>query len=133
MKQGPPNRSRDILSDAQSQFDRWRRRRSRGTRIPAALWDAAAQAAQEYGVSKVAGALHLDYYKLKERLESAPTLSGPEPGNGQGFLEIPLYPSATECVFELEDGQGARLRVAFKGASPTELEPLARAFWSLAR
>jgi hypothetical protein len=97
------------------------------------LWDAAAEAAREYGVSKVAGALHLDYYKLKDRLESAPELPGPEPDNGPGFLEIPLYSSAAECVFELEDGQGTRLRVAFKGASAAELEPLARAFWSLAR
>ena len=133
MKQESPHLSRDILSDAQSQFERWRRSRSRGTRIPAVLWDAATEAAREYGVSKVAGALHLDYYKLKERLESAPELPGPEPGNGQGFLEIPLYSSTAECVFELEDGQGTRLRVAFKGASAAELEPLARAFWGLAR
>ena len=75
MKQGSPHLSRDTLSEAQSQFERWRRRRSRGTRIPAALWDAAAEAAREYGVSKVAGTLRLDYYKLKERLESAPDVT----------------------------------------------------------
>ena len=121
--------SRDILSDVESQFARWRKSRRRGTRIPAALWDAAVGAARNCGVSKVAGALRLDYYKLKQRLETAPGL---ETGGGGAFLEIPL-PTASECVFELEDGQGARLRVAFKGASPTELEPLARAFWSLAR
>lgn len=132
MKQGSPHPSRDILRDAQSQFERWRRRRSRGTRIPAALWDAAAAAAREYGVSKVAGTLHLDYYKLKKRLESAP--ERPEAGHGGGFLEVPLYAApANECVFELEDGQGTRLRVALQGASPAELEPLARALWSLAR
>jgi hypothetical protein len=133
MKQGPSNLSRDILSEVRSQFERWRQGRSRGARIPGALWDAAAEAAREYGVSKVAGTLRLDYYKLKERLESAPERSGPEPGNGRAFLEIPLYSSAAECVFELEDAQGVRLRVAVKGASPAELEPLARAFWSLAR
>ena len=130
MKQG----SCDPLSEAQSQFERWRRRRSRGTRIPAALWDAAAKAARKYGVSKVAGTLRLDYYKLKERLESAPEFSGPEPGDGGGFLEVPLYAAPTaECVLELEDGEGARLRVALQGVSPAELEPLARALWSLAR
>jgi hypothetical protein len=131
MKQRPSLVFRDILSDVESQFERWRRSRRRGTRIPAALWDAAVGAARDCGVSKVAGALGLDYYKLKQRLEEA---SGPAPARGGGFLEIPL-PSlpASECVFELEDGQGARLRVAFKGASPAELEPLARAFWSLAR
>jgi hypothetical protein len=98
------------------------------------LWDAAAEAAREYGVSKVAGTLRLDYYKLKERLESAPELSGPEASNGGGFLEVPLYAApAAECVLELEDGEGTRLRVALQGVSPAELEPLARALWSLAR
>ncbi len=98
MKQGSARLSRDILSDAQSQFERWRWSRSRGTRIPATLWDAAVEAAREHGVSKVAGALRLDYYRLKERLEAAPKLPGLEAANGGGFLEIPLYASsAAEC------------------------------------
>ena len=131
MKQRSPRVARDILSDVERQFEHWRSSRRRGTRIPAALWDAAVGAAHDCGVSKVAGALRLDYYKLKQRLEQTPGLATVR---GGGFLEIPLPSSpASECVFELEDGQGARLRVAFKGASPAELEPLARAFWSLAR
>jgi hypothetical protein len=131
MKQESARLSRDILSDVQSQFERWRRSRTRGTRIPAALWLAAVDAARGHGVSKAAQALHLDYYGLKKRLESA---SEPEPGNGHGFLEIPLCArSAAECVLELEDGQGTRLRVELKGAAPAELEALARAFWSMAR
>jgi hypothetical protein len=132
MKHGSARLSDDVLSDAQSQFERWRSRRARGTRIPAILWQAAIDAAREHGVSKVSQALRLDYYGLKKRLESA--LSGPEPGSGLGFLEIPLCgPSAAECVLELEDGQGSRLRVELKGAAPAELETLARAFWSMAR
>ena len=71
MKPRSPHVPRDILSDVESQFERWRRSRSRGTRIPATLWDAAVGAARECGVSKAAGALRLDYYKLKQRLEAA--------------------------------------------------------------
>lgn len=131
MKQRSSRVSRDILSDVESQFERWRRSRRRGARIPATLWDAAVGAARDCGVSKVAGALRLDYYKLKQRLETDP---GPETGVGCSFLEIPLpIPPMSECVFELEDAEGTRLRIAVKGASPTELEPLARALWSLPR
>lgn len=135
MKHRSPRLSRDILSDAVSRFERWRRSRIRGSRIPAALWRAAVDAAREHGVSKVASALRLDYYGLKERLESGPAVSDPESAaSGGGFLEIPLLtPSSSECVLELEDGQGARLRVEFKGAVPAELETLARTLWSLAR
>lgn len=133
MTQGSPCLSRDLLSDAESRFKHWRQSRIRGTRIPAALWRSAVDAAREYGVSKVARALRVDYYGLRDRLESAPdpSVSG---SVGGGFLEIPfLRSSASECVFELEDGQGIRFRVALKGAAPAELETLARAFWSLAR
>lgn len=122
----------DILSEVRSQFERWRRNRTRGTRIPAALWQAAVEAAGECGVSKTAQELSLDYYGLKERLESASTTPAMA-AKGRGFVEIPLPSTAPECVLELEDGQGARLRVELKGAAPTELETLARAFWSVAR
>ena len=132
MKHGSHRPTGDILSDVRSQFERWRRSRTRGTRIPAALWRAAVEAAGEHGVSKTAQELNLDYYGLKERLESAPT-TPVVPAKGRGFLEVPLPSTAPECVLELEDGQGARLRVELKGAAPAELETLARAFWSVAR
>jgi hypothetical protein len=96
------------------------------------LWRAAVEAAGEHGVSKTAQELSLDYYKLKERVDSAFTAPAVA-AKGQAFLEVPLPSPAPECVLELEDGQGARLRVELKGAAPTELETLARAFWSVAR
>jgi hypothetical protein len=136
MKQDSRRASPDSLSTVQGKFERWRRSRTLGTRIPEALWRAAVEVGREHGVSKTAQELRLDYYALKERLESAPgERSAAEQPGGRGFLEIPLCaPSATlECVLELDDGQGARLRVELKGAAPTELETLARAFWSVVR
>lgn len=130
MKHAAPRPSRDTLSDVRSQFKRWRRSRARGTRIPAALWQAAVEAAGEHGVSKTARALSLDYYRLKKRLGStAPSAPCAE----QRFVEIALPPTAPECVLELEDGQGTRLRVELTGASPAQLETLARTFWSVTR
>ncbi len=140
MKQESSRVADDILSDVESQFESWRRSRRRGTHIPTALWDAAIEVARDRGVSKVATALRLDYYKLKQRLEEEvperPEEDAPELASvGKGrFVEIP-WPSssASECVFELEDAAGTRLRVTLQGASPAELEPLARTLWSLAR
>lgn len=144
MKQGSHQEAHDSLDEARRQLERWRRTRKRGTRIPAPLWAAAVEAAREHGVSRASRALRLDYYGLKERLESvplespplesAPEPSGHEAANGGGFLEIPLFASAApECVFELEDGHGSRLRVAVKGAALAEMEALARALWSMER
>ena len=128
--------ARDILSDVRSAFERWRRTRPRGTRIPVTLWRAAVEAAREHGVSKTAQALGLDYYGLRRRLESAPAAASAQPEERR-FLEIALpssvAPVAPECILELEDGQGSRLRVELKGAAPAELETLARAFWSVVR
>jgi len=136
MKQGLRRLSHDSLSEVRAEFERWRRDRPRGTRIPEPLWRAAAEAGRDHGVSKTAQELRLDYYALKERVESAgEERSACEQPPERGFLEIPLCaPSTTpECVLELEDGRGARLRVEIKGAALAELETLARTFWSVAR
>ena len=132
MKQGSRRPTLDILSDVRSRFEGWRRRRPRGSRIPAALWRAAVEAARAHGVSKTAQELRLDYYGLKKRLDSASTAPS-VPSPGRDFVEIPLPSTAPECVLEFEDGQGARLRVEFKGAAPSGLETLARALWSVSR
>ncbi len=137
MKQGLRCLSHDSLSEIRDEVERWRSGRPRGARIPEPLWQAAAKAGREHGVSKTAQELRLDYYALKERVESAvEERSASESLPEVGFLEIPLCatPSTSpECVLELEDGQGARLRVELKGAALAELETLARAFWSVAR
>ncbi len=135
MHQGSHHLSRNTLSDLRAQFESWRSSRSPGTRIPARLWRAATDAGRQYGVSKTALELRLDYYALKKRVESASEeRSASELPEGR-FLEIPLCAPSTppECVLEVEDGLGARLRVELKGAALSELETLARAFWSVAR
>jgi len=133
MKQGSRRPSRDILSDVESQFERWRQSRKRGTRIPEALWRAAAEAARERGVSKTAQALGLDYYGLKKRLERTHEVSDSEPATKREFLEIPLFASAPECVLEMADAQGARLRVELRGSAAAHCDTVAQALWSVAR
>jgi hypothetical protein len=133
MKQGSHRLSRDILSDVESQFERWRQRRKRGTRIPETLWQAAVEAAGACGVSKTAQTLGLDYYGLKKRVRSSHEVSESEPAAEREFLEIPLFASAADCVLEMVDADGARLRVELRGSAAAHCQTLAEALWSVAR
>lgn len=132
MNQGLHLSSRDTLGTAEKKFDLWRKNRSGRGRIPKALWQAAVEAAEEHGPSKTAKALRLDYYKLKERLGSR--VESRQTPENRGFLEVPLFaPDPRESVLELEDREGARLRLVLKGSKPAELESLVRTFWQMAR
>ncbi len=133
MKHRSPGPSRDLLSDTGRQFESWRQSRKRGARIPEALWQAAVAVATELGVSKTAQTLGLDYYGLKKRLESSLEISDSEPAGGREFLEIPLFASAADCVLEMVDADGARLRVEFRGSAASHCESLAQALWSVVR
>ena len=109
----------------------WRQARGRAwQRIPEALWQAAAEVANEHGVAKTSRELGLDYYALERRLRSRR-----RPKVSPAFVELrgPALGPAPECRLELEDGRGARLRVELTGSARAELESLARALWSAAR
>jgi hypothetical protein len=121
------------LEGVRRRFERWRGTRRTRSRIPDALWAAAAKVAGRYGVCRTARALRVDYYALKKRLVPAaavaPTLSAA--GAVATFLELPPPACAgvCECTLELEDAGGAKMRVHLKGAGPAELAALSRSFW----
>jgi hypothetical protein len=114
------------LARAQDQFQAWRSRRQAGGRIPHRLWALAVRLADRYGVSRTASALRLDYYSLKERVETA---ASEPPPSSPGFVELPS-PAVVgkQCLFELDQGAGATLRVQLLGYDTADLEALARCF-----
>ena len=88
-----------------------------GERIPRALWRAATKAAAEHGLNRTASVLSLDYYSLKKRVDELGVESS---SNVPKFVE--LSPGSlgvtSECVIEIENDNGARMRVHLKGQSP---------------
>jgi hypothetical protein len=79
----------------------------------------------------VGRALHLDYYKLRERLQR-PVVETV----GSTFVEVgwptaPAMPGSC-CAVELSDGSEQRLRMQMSGDAPT-LVALAQAFWRRCR
>ncbi len=127
-----PRIRRRTLPAVRRDFERWRTSRSRSRHIPDRLWDAAAVLAREHGVSKTSSTLGLDYYALKKRAAAAGRV---ETKPAAEFLELPVevLTAAAECVVEIEDGAGARLRVELRGSATREAEVVARGLWSASR
>ena len=83
--------------------------------------------AREHGISKTAQVLRLDYYAIKKRMEG-----GPRHEEAGRFVEIPV-PVASRgpaCVLEVEDGDGARLRMELEGLGAHEVADLVRCVWN---
>jgi len=120
------------LSRAAERFERWRRTRGRGRRIPARLWRLAADVAGRHGVSRTSGVLKLDYYALKERLTQPPPRRGAADGRSPApsFVELtpgPL-PAPSPCELEISDPFGSMLRVRLPAGQVPDLVSLVRTF-----
>lgn len=127
------------LERARRRFDRWRRTRQHGARIPNALWALAVEAAREHGVNPTSAYLHLDFNHLKRRLEAG-SLKATAKGtvsesssNGSGygggrpstkaatFVELTSLPAAVPpCMIELENAQGVKVKIHL--ANPERLD-----------
>lgn len=120
------------LSEVQRRFEEWRQTRRGKTRIPEELWSAAVEVARQGGVSRTAAALHLDGGKLMKRLRASKVAR--KKMAPPAFVELVTAGAgnSAEYVIELEDGDGAGLRIHCKGISATDLAALCRALRSAA-
>lgn len=122
------------LERTRQRFERWRETRKVRSRIPESLWTSAVKMARAYGINRTARALRVDYYSLKERVESEVSSSDVSKRNTSPiFVELaaPATASTCECLLELEDVSGAKMRIEFKGVEVPDLAALSRSFWSV--
>ena len=133
----------DLPAGVRRRFERWRRTREVGSRIPEALWAAAVKLTGVYGIHRTAKTLRVNYYALKKRAEREATDvdNADAGGTGATFLELtPIelnqsdYPGdlragLCECTLELEDAGGAKMRVYLKGVAMPDLAAVSRDFW----
>ena len=115
-----------------------RKNRSAQTRcrLPESLWAQAARLGQQYGVCRVRRALRLNYYDLKQRVDSLPKasqqalVSATKPLR-PAFVELGVSPSlaGSTTTLELEDGQGRKLTVRLAREDSRELVALVHAVW----
>jgi hypothetical protein len=119
------------LALLRQRFAHWRQGRTGRSRIPEPLWAAAVRAANTHGLNPTARALRLDYYALKKHVEAAGGASEDREA-AAAFVELsgPIPADAPECIVELEDPRGAKLRVYLKGMPAPDWTALSRSFWS---
>lgn len=126
------------LASLRRRFEEWRRTRKVRSRIPGPLWDSAVKAAGMYGLHRTAKALRVNYYALKERVEekTANGASSVSKGDEATFLELAaaaptpsISAGSCECTLELEDADGAKMRVHLGGIATPDLIALSRSFW----
>ena len=105
-------------------LERWRQKRRGREPIPRRLWSAAAAVAREHGINPTSKALHLEFKKLKEYVESGRPTKRTTPMTPQ-FFELAASPTVSECVIELE-GRHGKMRIHWKGMTASDLVQLSR-------
>ena len=122
--------SRPSLSEVKEQFKIWRRIRKSPRPIPEKLWQVAVSLTATHSISQISKELVLDYSALKKRvpIKKKSTADKTSP---PGFIELNLEPSAavSECMVEMQDTLGAKMRMHFRGKPDFDLLELAKAFW----
>ena len=126
--------SADALRQLKERFATWRAVRKLGMRIPPELWAAAVEMVAVHGACRVAGELNLDYDMLKQRV----ALAGGKVTTTElapRFVELfaaggamPAPSAQPECVVELANARGARMRVELSGQGLVGLSALCSAF-----
>jgi len=120
-----------VLSRARRQFDQWRSRHRKHTRLPQELWRQAAALASEHGLNKTAGALGLKYYSLKKQLDEMTAEQAIRAKSEPNFIELMpgvMRPGTIECTIEWTDGGGPTVRMHIKGLGLSDLVSLAGVF-----
>ena len=124
--------SADALTQLRQRFATWRAVRKLGMRIPPELWAAAVELVAVHGACRVAGELNLDYDMLKQRVALAGgqlTTTERVPQFVELFAAAGAMPApSAECVVELANARGARMRVELSGQGLVGLSALCSAF-----
>ena len=152
---GDGERGTRRLEELAEGFRRWRESRVRGERIPASLWHEAVQMCQEHDLKRVAYRLRVAPASLLRHLERADRIapkrsaldtefvevfmsSTPEPTADASMPDVPATPEpraeftpmvspAHECVVEMENGQGVKMRVQLNGRAVEQIASLCSA------
>jgi hypothetical protein len=120
------------IEQVEEQFRIWRRTRAKRCAIPDRLWQAAESLYPQYSVYHISKTLHLNYTDLKQRMTPKLSTELSATVTKADFIELGLSDSMSlaDCVVEMQDSNGSRMRMHFKWGIGVDLLELGKVFWS---
>jgi hypothetical protein len=114
----------ESISVLQAQLEQFRSTHPKRTKLPASLWQSAADLARQHGIYVVAHPLRLDYTTLKKYVHgtSAPARRRRKKATAARFVELigTAHQRVDEYMIEFESDYGPKLRVYCKTATPPD-------------
>ncbi len=109
--------AKPTLEDVRQRFEQWRESRKHRTPIPESLWEGAVALCADHSICKISRSLRLDYNALKRRVCYSHPESLPKFVTSSAFVELDLKASLpeAECLVEMEDKEGAKVKMHIKG------------------
>ncbi|MFH2058393.1 MAG: hypothetical protein ABIJ59_05800 [Pseudomonadota bacterium] len=130
-----PTTSASALEEVKQQFKIWRKTKTAGReRIPASLWQAAAEVFKigDHSLHRISKALHLNQTVLKQYVQqqfSGAIKVKPEETPSFIALEMDSPLLVSECVIEMEDTTGAKMRMCLRGKTDPNIFEICKSFW----
>lgn len=121
------------LESVRYQFEKWREtRKSTREPIPESLWAETINLCNQYSINQVSRVLHLSYTTLKKRVQGKNPVPKKKKLSSPTFVELDWQSnfSSSECIIEMENAYGSKMRMSFKGRANLDLLELSRAFWT---
>lgn len=114
------------LEEVEVLFKNWRRTRKSPKPIPRQLWEAAANLAAYYPIPAIAKRLLLEPAELKKRVPAECRETSP------AFFELAIGNHGVdfECIIEMEDQIGSKMKMHVRDTRSLDLNEICRAFWS---
>ena len=117
------------LSEVKEQFKIWRKTRNSPRPIPEKLWNAAVSLSANHTVSQIAEELIIDHDDLKKACAKKKKLRKKAPPPTFIELDVEQPPAVSECIVEMQDILGAKMRMHFRGKTDIDLLEFVEIFW----
>jgi hypothetical protein len=118
------------LLRGRQRFEQWRHQKETRGRLPDHLWSLAVDLAKEFGLSKTAKTLRLEYNRLKRKSQSSDSGKGSKPVPRPTFLELkPHSALPVECTIDCQRAPNQTIRIDLKGPDWPDITAICQRLW----